>query len=335
MSHTSKDQGIADVINALNDRTWKTRHQASDALIRYGKPAVQPLMAAIRENTFTVFTLPEAIRALGGIGDVQAVDLLIEELESRHVHAVQEAIKGLGSIGNPQAIEPLIDVFRHDWDDTETFTAWQEAATALAAIGEPSLPALLAALSDEDSTVRQEVAEALGKLHDPRAVDPLMNALQDENTPVRASAVAALAKLGNERAIEPLIALLTQDKNTFVRARAVSALGTLGQVDSASVFVPIVSALKDRDPIVRSMAVTALGKLSDTCIHDLLLELLNNPDGDVRSAAVLTLAHVGDERALPALTWIQQNDTGYSGANKIKDHATYALQHIQERQQKR
>jgi HEAT repeat protein len=115
----------------------------------------------------------------------------------------------------------------------------------------------------------------------------------------------------------------------------VSALGTLGQGDSASVFAPIVSALKDLDPIVRRMAVTALGKLSDTRIHDLLLELLKNPDGDVRSAAVLTLAQVGDERALPALTWIQQNDTGSSGANKIKDHATYALQHIQERQQKR
>ncbi len=46
--------------------------------------------------------------------------------------------------------------------------------------------------------------------------------------------------------------------------------------------------------------MTALGKLSDTRIHDLLLELLNNPDGCVRSAAALTLAHVGDERALPA-----------------------------------
>ena len=335
MSHTSEDQGIGELINALNDRTWKTRRQASDALIRRGKPAVQPLMAAIRENTFTVFTLPEAIRALGGIGDVQAVDLLIEELENRNVDTVQEAIKGLGSISNPQAIAPLIDVFRHDWDDPETFTVWREAATALVAIGETSLPALLAALSDEDDAVRQEVAKALGKLHDPRAVGPLIHALQDENAPVRATVVAVLAEPGNERAIEPLVALLAQDKNTFVRARAVSALGTLGQRDSAPVFAPIVSALKDRDPIVRNMAVTALGRLSDTRIHDLLLELLNNPDECVRSAAILTLAHVGDERALPALTWIQQNDTGSSGANKIKDRATYALQHVQERQQKR
>ncbi len=107
----------------------------------------------------------------------QAVDLLIEELESRNVHAVQEAAKGLGHIGSPRAIQPLIDMFRHDWDDTETITAWQEAAAALAAIGEPAIQALLIALKDEDDTVRQGAAEALGQLRDPRAVDPLADSV--------------------------------------------------------------------------------------------------------------------------------------------------------------
>jgi HEAT repeat protein len=60
---------------------------------------------------------------------------------------------------------------------------------------------------------------------------------------------------------------------------------------------------------------------------------LKDPDGRVRSAAVLTLGKTGDERALPSLVWVQQNDPGYSGANKIKDHATYAIQRIQERHQ--
>ena len=117
---------------------------------------------------------------------------------------------------------------------------WREAAKALAAIGEPSLLALLAALSDEDDAVRQEVAKALGKLHDPRAVGPLIHALQDENAPVRATVVAVLAEPGNERAIEPLVALLIQDENTLVRARAVSALGMLGQLGSvAPLSVPL------------------------------------------------------------------------------------------------
>jgi len=330
MSHTDEDQGIADLIDALNNRTWKTRRQASDTLIKLGKPAVLPLMAAIRQSAFTVFTLPEAIRALGGIGDGQAVDLLIEELESRNVHAVQEAIEGLGHIGSPQAIPPLIDVLRHDWDDTETITAWQKATTALAAIGEPALPALLTALLDEDDNVRQGVAEALGKLRDPRAVDPLINALQDEQSIVRAYAADALAELGDERAIEPLVALLT-DEDWYVRARTLFALGQLG---GPLVFAPLVSALEDQDSRVRSAAASALGKLQDARIHDVLLEVLSDPDGSVRSAAVLAFARVGDERALPALIWIQQNDPGYAGANKVKDHATYAIQRIQERQQK-
>jgi len=166
MSSSDEEQAIADLINALNGRPWKTRRQASDALIGLGKPAVLPLMAAIRQNAFTVFTLPEAVRALGGIGDEQVIDLLIEELESRNVHAVQEAIKGLGHIGSPQAIQPLIDVFRHDWDDIETITAWQEAESALAAIGEPAIQPLLIALQDEDDIVRQGVASALQRIQE-------------------------------------------------------------------------------------------------------------------------------------------------------------------------
>lgn len=166
MNPSDEEQIIADLIKALNDRPWKTRRQASDALIELGKPAILPLMVAIRQNVFTVFTLPEAVRALGGIGDKQAVDLLIEELESRNVHAVQEAIKGLGHIGSPQAIQPLIDVFRHDWDDTETITAWQEAESALAAIGEPAIQPLLTALQDEDDNVRQGAAEALQRIQE-------------------------------------------------------------------------------------------------------------------------------------------------------------------------
>src|SRR5262249_33289334 len=151
-----------------------------------------PLMAAIRQNAFTVFTLPEAVRALGGIEDEQAIDLLIEELESRNVHAVQEAIKGLGRIGSSQAIQPLIDVFRHDWDDIETITAWDDAAAALATIGEPAIYPLLIAFSDGDDVVRQGTASALAQLPGERSVDPLIEVLQDEKGVIRASAADAL-----------------------------------------------------------------------------------------------------------------------------------------------
>lgn len=357
MSSIDEDQAIAEAIDTLNDRTWKTRRQASDVLIKLGKPATLPLMAAIKQNTFTVFTLPEAIRALGGIGDVQAVDLLIEELESRNVHAAQEAAKGLGRIGSPRAIPPLIDVFRRDWDDTETVTAWQEAAKALAAIGEPAIPVLLTALSDEDDDVRQGVIDALGQLQDPQAVPGLINMLDDAERAVREGAIDALGQIGDQQAIRPLVALLA-DKDGRVRYRACYALGDIGEV---SVYEALMSALHDAEPDVRSAAVVNLGRMQGmhlprlvpdphperrrTTIEklkstqgertlNLLLEALKDPAALVRAAAARTLGQIGDERVLPDLLWVQQNDTGADQANRVKDAATWAIQCLQERHPK-
>ena len=357
MSHTVEDQAIADLINALNDRTWKTRRQASDALISLGKPAVQPLMAAIRENTFTVFTLPEAVRALGGIGDEQAVDLLIEELENWNVHAVQEAIKGLGHLGSPQAIQPLIAVFRHDWDDEETITAWQEASKALAAIGETALVPLIEGLQDRNSLVRSGVIDALGQLRGTQAVDPLVSMLQDEERQVRADAAEALGSIGDQHAVEPLVALLA-DEDQYVRCQACYALGDIGTLQ---VFDPLVTVFNDPDPHVRHAAVVNLARLQGMRIRgldpdpepatrhatieqlkstqgervlDLLLGALRDSDGTVRSSAAHALGQIGDERVVPALAWIEQNDTGSAGANKVKDAAARAIQSIHERYQK-
>ncbi|GHO64066.1 hypothetical protein KSC_029580 [Ktedonobacter sp. SOSP1-52] len=332
MSYMDNGQDIADLIDALNNRTWKTRRQASDILIQRGSSAVLPLMAAIRQNAFTFFSLQEAVRTLAGIGDERAIDLLIELLTNWNVHAVQEAIKGLGRMRNPRAIQPLINVFRQDWDDPETYTAWQNATTALASIGEPAFEPLLLALKDEDSNVRQEVVDTLGKLRDPRALDPLVQALQDEQDAVRTFAADALATLGDKRAIEPLIALLS-DEHWLVRVRALFALRKLGEL---SIFDYVVSALDDHDPKVREAAIFALGNLPDARVQDILLGTLKDSDSCVRCTSIRILGKVGDERALPTLRWIQQNDTNFdTKGNKMSVEAAHALKRIQERQQNR
>jgi HEAT repeat protein len=55
---------------------------------------------------------------------------------------------------------------------------------------------LIRALNDEDAEVRAAAAEALGKLGDVRAVDPLEEALNDESAAVKLRATWALEKLG-------------------------------------------------------------------------------------------------------------------------------------------
>jgi len=331
--------------------------QAATALIRLGEPAVEPLMLAIRNAQFGYRYLPGAVQALGAMGDERAVPLLIDILASDHVHAVQAAAKGLGHIGAPEAIEPLINVFRQNWDDDETITAWQVASKALAAIGEAALVPLIEGLQDSNSVVRSGVIDALGQLRDTRAVDPLVRMLQDEDRQVRADAAEALGSIGDQNAVEPLVALLT-DEDRYVRCQACYALGDIGTL---RVFDPLVTVFNDPDPHVRHAAVVNLARLQGMRIRgldpdpesetrhatieqlkstqgertlDLLLGALRDSAGTVRSSAAYALGQIGDERVMPALAWVEQNDSGYAGANKVKDSAARAIQSIQERYQK-
>ena len=75
-----------------------------------------------------------------------------------------------------------------------------------------------------DLDVRSEAVEAVGKIGDKRAVEPLIQALNDENKYVREGAALALAEIGDKRAVEPLIQALN-DKDENVRAEAADTLG--------------------------------------------------------------------------------------------------------------
>jgi HEAT repeat protein len=59
-----------------------------------------------------------------------------------------------------------------------------------------ALDKLIENLEDEDADVRRAAAQALGKIGDVRAVEPLITALENEY--VRDAAKEALRKLGHE-----------------------------------------------------------------------------------------------------------------------------------------
>ena len=62
----------------------------------------------------------------------------------------------------------------------------------------------LAMLKDENPGKRWKAIEALARMEDGQAVDPLIEALQDEDWRVRQKAAWALGYLGDPRAIIPL-----------------------------------------------------------------------------------------------------------------------------------
>ncbi|MDZ4769147.1 MAG: HEAT repeat domain-containing protein [Chloroflexota bacterium] len=79
----------------------------------------------------------------------------------------------------------------------------------------------------EDLIVRGRAALMLGKLGDPRAVEPLIDALDAPGYQTPIHAAEALGKLGDPRAIEPLIHIINthNDKMSDAAQKALLNLG--------------------------------------------------------------------------------------------------------------
>ena len=175
---------------------------------------------------------------------------------------------------------------------------------------------LINALKDNDAGVRLKAAEALGKLADARAVDPLIEALRyDEDGDVRQKAAWALGQIDDSRTIDPLSYASVKDAQGYVRVEAYDALqkSTVGgnKVDARSVD-PIIGALKDEDQGVRYRAAEALGQIKNTTAVDALIEALNDEDGDVRQKAAWALGQIDDSRTIDPLSYASVKDAqGY------------------------
>jgi len=104
----------------------------------------------------------------------------------------------------------------------------EQAAIGLAVTpGAEVIDPLLSALKDPDSQVREKAAIGLAFRRDPKIVDPLLIAIEDSDAQVREKAAIALGASGDSRAIAALTKA-TQDPDSQVREKAVSGLILLG-----------------------------------------------------------------------------------------------------------
>ena len=102
-------------------------------------------------------------------------------------------------------------------------------------------PYALRHLRNTDADDRNFAANALGRIGDERAVEPLLVALRDADENVRDYAASALGDIGDARAVEPLIAAL-RDADENVRFWAAKALGQIGDAHAVA---PLIQLLPD------------------------------------------------------------------------------------------
>jgi len=156
-----------------------------------------------RLNSFDPVERRNAAQELGRMGEeaVQAVPFLIRALND----SARLAVRSPEADGSPASVA-------------------EAAMLALANIGAPAVDPLIASLGNDNPGVRTMATAALGRIQDPRTIEPLIEVLEtDPDSLVQAAAVDALRKKQDSRTLEALL-VAEQSESWVVRSLAKSAV---------------------------------------------------------------------------------------------------------------
>jgi len=136
---------------------------------------------------------------------------------------------------------------------------------------------------------------ALGEIRDEKAIKALVRTLKDQVVVVRQEAAEALGRIGRVQSIDPLITALKKDEALEVRAQAAEALGEIGNTRAV---LSLITALGDPNSHVRECVARVLGKMGDSQAIEPLSNLLENErHGKVKKAAADSLHRLKDSRS--------------------------------------
>jgi len=189
----------------------------------------------------------------------------------------------------------------------KTAVVAKSTAAVRAELGREAVAVLSSSGADPDPEVRASVAATWGLLGNRAAIPFLKKALGDANPDVRIAAAASLYRLGE---VDGLINLIDETKTAggvppttpaqelrrmardAARARAVIKLGeAAGEAARAA----LVSAQKDPEGEVRDAAAIALAKLGDAGSSGPFLSAIADADEAVRASAAHSLGLIGRE----------------------------------------
>ena len=174
-----------------------------------------------------------ALKALRGSEEVLDTGPILKAAIQDPVSYIRsEAIETLAFLNDDGAVEGLAAIIEND----ETpYVRWK-AVEALGRIRNPEASdPLLRALLNPDPDIVWKAAEALGTRREARAVDPLIRLLEHTDMYVQEKVAEALGNIGDRRALEPLRNVVNDEETAYsldhqrFRRAAAAALEKLGE----------------------------------------------------------------------------------------------------------
>jgi HEAT repeat protein len=286
--------GFDDLVANLKSPSARTRQESAAALGKSRRrEAVTPLAALVSDPEPRVRL--EVVKALRELRDVSAVPALVSLMRDAEPKVREEAVGAVVEIyaesPRTSAVGSFLEIFSDEYD---------RASVAPFTVVDPSVyQALAVAIKDDDKSIREEAAFAIGILDGKSVVKDLVAALQDPEPSVRGAAATSLGKVGTAddgRALVPLLA----DSSEAVRKRALKAIGTLKVREAGPALREMYEANRRKEMGLR--ALECLSRIGDPAQADLFRELIQDPEPERKRLAVEGLGRISDASMLPNFT---------------------------------
>jgi len=293
---------------ALRSRDPAAAKPAIEALAAIGdEPAAQALSAAADRGGL------DALAALGRIKSAEAAALLLRRKNDKDPAVRRTVAEALGNISSFGVTGPLVD-FTSD-PELEVIHAAVFGLGGADVEKNIAVPVLLRLAGSEDAEVAGGAAIALGSLKDARAVEPLLNAVKNGADPY--TFIGALGNIGDKRALLPLLAEKADGEKVLSVLRAIPNLS--GPDEQACRYALL--ALYSEDSSARTAALSAAEKVckgitlrGDDSLParpaDMVYDEMRDSGDGVSRQAILSLAGLGDSRALEELRHIHNTSEG-------------------------
>ncbi len=284
--------GLELLLTACQDANEKVRQAAIESLPYVDSEAqiLSTLVTALQTDVPKIRAA--AARALADIDGEQAVTYLCQALQDPEAWVRYFAARALSQHHNAPCGHQLIQLAQYD----EAEQVCIAAVETLGALGEVQAIALLKRLTQLASEELAIAAlSALGKIHHPAALSPLIIALHSLAPARYMEAISAVAQHRNLEAVTALQEIALLEGDLLRTEAAIAALKQIATPEAISAIITVAA-----HPSKRSVCIKALSQLDESQI-EWLARGLTHEQIAIRAATVETLVRLNHPQAFQHL----------------------------------
>ena len=256
----------------------------------------------------------EVIKYLGGMGDIRAVKYLRTfKNEKEFSFKVNETIEkilieNIEIYEEKKDVKKLISIYDMDEANSHVRKTVIEYACRIGKydrIGKSWVSeVLIKALRDPDKNIKKCAIKGLGDIDDSNAIKSLNSALKDSELLIIASeAIEKIKKREKEYSENKKEAERLVNRLGSIRLKKGNNAANSLYIMGKSAFEMVVEAGKTGNQRARKKVCYILGKIADPQCVKPLIELLNDPNYDVRKKAAKSLSLIADRESMMPLKY--------------------------------